>query len=101
MKKAKSGETSPMVSKTAAAFLAMNEEDRNEWIGDWNNIKTITGWAASLVGQSPNKKKPRRDYRGFDPRDGGKVSRQRLPKKKNARKASPFYPAARPKKSSP
>lgn len=51
----KSGQTSAKVLKTAAAFLAMNDNQRIAWMENKLNWKTVASWAASLVTQAPNK----------------------------------------------
>jgi hypothetical protein len=53
---AKSGQTSKKVVKSAAAFLAMTDDQRVAWLDSKLNYVTVASWAASLVNQAPNKK---------------------------------------------
>lgn len=101
----KNERTSKRVAKLAAMILALDDYYLDVWINDdpERARKALRTLAASSLTKTADKPKPRRRYddRGFDPRDGGKVGRAHVPKQKRKRSSSPYYPAAKPKRSSP
>jgi hypothetical protein len=61
--KSNSGETSKRVLRTAAAFLALDEDERIQWIESKLNWPTVVSWAASLTSQAPDRKKAKKKRR--------------------------------------
>lgn len=113
--------TSKRIASIAAKILALPATSHTGFfrvdIKSWRDIRML---AASALTQAPDKKPDQmqraldgklgtHDDRGFDPHDGGKIGREHVPKRGRrgvARKGqgkgrSSFYPAAKPKRSSP
>lgn len=104
--------TSKRVAKDAARILLAGARpiEKGQCVSIakevWHACRRV---AASALTQAAD----RRNDIGFDPRDGGKVGREFIPKSKQARKAmkgklgkhkpssSPFYPSAKPLKHGP
>jgi hypothetical protein len=110
-------QTSKRVASIAATILRMDIPTDDLWIMGsdrkwwrlsitWKDVRDV---AASALTQATD----RRDDIGFDPRDGGKIGREFIPKSPQVRKAmkgklgkrkpasSPFFPSARPPKRGP
>lgn len=107
----KNERTSKRVAKLAAMILALDDYYLDVWINDdpERARKALRTLAGSDLTQAKDKTwsdvdaalARKRDDIGYDPRDGGKVGRQHVPKQKRKRGSSPYYPAAKPKRSSP
>lgn len=113
---AKNEKTSARVAKIAAKVLmstgyrpavlmkANRSKENRYWTLQWHELRAL---AASALTQAPDNIKRYDDF-GFDPREGGTVGKQYVPKRKRvlsarikSKRPSSWPPSAKPGRNSP